>query len=255
MTPDEWKRTCDFVTEKMLLYTRPFVTPISTSNDINIRLVGSGSYVMVGNRRILITCKHVVDVIPVEYRFHDYESVFRYLSPFITDPKTDTAFAQVTDGQWNSVNHCSALIPYERFALTHHVVCNYELLFFSGFAGENSHYGFGYHEVNASGYCSQEKVVDKPDPKMFEIFWEPDKIEYTEAVTAETRRNMSHNNPHGFSGSLVWSTRYIEVTSAGRKWSPDDAVVTGLLYRFDDRTKTLLALRVEYLRDFIDKNT
>lgn len=253
MTPIEWKNICDKIADVMTCYTRPFVTPLSTSNDKEVRLVGSGSYVIVGDRRILLTCEHVASVVPIEYRFYDSELVFRHPGPFMKEGlPIDAAFAQITDDQWNMVEHHGALIPYERFALTHRVADRSELLFFRGFAGENSHYGFEYLETNASGYCSQEKVVNEPNSQIFEIFWEPKKIEYTESTTAENRKNVRYNDPRGLSGSLVWNTRYIEVTTDGRKWGPDDAVVTGLLCRFDDKTKTLLALRIEHLRTWIN---
>ena len=127
-----------------------------------------------------------------------------------------------------------------------------EILFFRGYAFENSHYGFGVHEANGSGYCSQEKVVSQPDPQIFEMFWEPEKTEFTEGAPAEVRENVKYNNPEGFSGSLVWNTRLMEVEAAGRRWSPDDAVVTGLLRRWDPNTKTLLVLRIEHLRTWIE---
>lgn len=54
------------------------------------------------------------------------------------------------------------------------------------------------------------------------------------------------------SGSLVWNTRYLETRESGRNWSPDDAVVTGLLRRWDEKTKTLLVYRVEHVRTWLD---
>jgi len=58
-------------------------------------------------------------------------------------------------------------------------------------------------------------------------------------------------NPAGLSGSLVWNTRYCEANRNGAVWNPEDAVVTGLLRRWDTETKTLLVLRVEQLREWL----
>jgi hypothetical protein len=44
----------------------------------------------------------------------------------------------------------------------------------------------------------------------------------------------------------------LEVQAAGGQWTPDDAVVTGLLRRWDTGTKTLLVFRVEHLRAFLE---
>jgi hypothetical protein len=127
-----------------------------------------------------------------------------------------------------------------------------ELLFFRGYTGENAHYGFNVLEANSQCYCSQERLVNPPDASIFEILWEPDKTEFTEGTSAESRANIKFENPEGFSGSLVWNTRYLERTMAGEAWQPEDAIVTGLLRRFDPETKTLLALRAEHPRDWIN---
>ncbi|MBA8845725.1 hypothetical protein FHW02_003811 [Ochrobactrum sp. RH1CCR137] len=68
----------------------------------------------------------------------------------------------------------------------------------------------------------------------------------------QARRAMMAQDSGGFSGSLVWNTRYLECVSAGREWKPEQAVVTGLLRRWDTSTKTLLAWRVEHLRAWLE---
>jgi hypothetical protein len=120
------------------------------------------------------------------------------------------------------------------------------LIFFRGFVGENAHYGFGVHQTDGSAYCSQEKE-NTGDEKFFEIFWEPENMQFTAATDDETRAKVKYGCPKGLSGSLVWNTRYLETTSTGAKWTPNHAVVTGLLRRWDKDTKTLLVWRVEHL--------
>jgi hypothetical protein len=253
MTPAEWKKICDDVTDAMRRYTRPFVTPLSTSDDASVRLVGSGSYVTVRGRRILLTCEHVARTTPMEYQFYGRDCVFRHPGPFTKEPHPiDAAFAPMTDVAWNAVQHRADSVPYERFAPRHQVADRSELLFFRGYAGENAHYGFDVLDTGGTGYCSQEKVVTEPDPKIFEIFWEPDKTEFSAGTSAESRAGTRFDNPAGFSGSLVWNTHYRDRTTAGKTWSPEDAVVTGLLRRFDSGSKTLLVLRVEHLRTWIE---
>lgn len=107
------------------------------------------------------------------------------------------------------------------------------IVFFCGFAGENAGYGFGVHEANGTGYCSQEKQVEPPNSEIFEIFWEPQHVGFTTGTDENARRAMMAQNSGGFSGSLVWNTRYLECVSAGREWKPEQAVVTGLLRRWE----------------------
>lgn len=132
----------------------------------------------------------------------------------------------------------------------HQIAQQEELLFFRGFAGENAPYAFGVHQAIASGYCSQEKFVETPqDRSIFEMFWEPGEIRFTSDTAEEA---VKAQDAGGFSGSLVWNTKYLKCRNAGREWVPDQAVVTGLLRRWDTATKTLLVWRVEHLRAWLD---
>jgi hypothetical protein len=249
----EWKRINGVVADAMKEYTRPFVTPLSTSDEDDVRSVGTGTYVEMEGGHILLTCEHVSRVQPMEYRFYGCDSVFRHPGPFTAAAEPiDVAFAALTEAAWGACEHRAGYVPYTQFAPMHRVSERAELLFFRGFAGENARYGFGVHEANATGYCSQEPAADKTDPMIFEMFWEPEKIEFSPGTQAAAREGMAHNVPGGLSGSLVWNTGYLEVTSAGSTWTPHDAVVTGILKRYDDKTKTLLALRVEHLRAWLD---
>jgi hypothetical protein len=121
MTPQEWNTVCNDVTDAMKHHTRPFVTPLSTSGDDQVRLVGSGSYVAVDGDRILVTCEHVARTTPMEFRFYGCESVFRYPEAFAMEPHPiDAALALISDRAWTQVTHQAAVISYERFALRHH---------------------------------------------------------------------------------------------------------------------------------------
>lgn len=254
MTEAEWVEMTGQVADAMKRYTRSLVTPLSTSNGEGVWLVGSGSYVMIGGRRVLLTCEHASRDHPMEYRFFGSDAVFRHPGPFVCerDP-VDAAFAPMTDEAWTAVEHQADTVAYERFAPMHHLANPAELLFFRGFAGENARYGFGEHQANASGYCSQATPVNSPDSRILEIHWEPQKMRFTEDTSDEARLAMKHEDPRGFSGSLVWNTRFVEILDTGRTWSPDCAVVTGLLHRYDPETKTLLALRVEHLCEWLDR--
>jgi len=245
MTPQEWIKVCDKVADGMKAHTRPFVTPLAFSAEDEIRLEGTGSYVLFEEQRILLTCQHVREKGGVDYRFWGSDDVYKHSGPWEEDarPSVDVAVAAMGDNLWNATTHQAAPVPYARFAPSHHLIQREELLFFRGFAGENAQYGFGVHQANGTGYCSQEKQVDVPDPSIFEVFWEPQETNFTSGTDEETRNAVKIENAGGFSGSLVWNTRYLECCNAGRTWTPEQAVVTGLLRRWDTATKTLLGSR------------
>ena len=253
MTPDEWDRIKEQVNDAMLVHTRPFATALARGTDTGVSLEGSGSYVGMEGRRLLLTCAHVAVLGPLDYRFHGSDEVYGYRGPWTMEPHpVDIAFAPVGNGAWTAHPHGAAAIPYERFAAKHQICEQAELLFFRGFARENAVYGFGVHEANATGYCSQEKM-DSGDASIFEMFWDPKETRFTAATSAEARAAIRFDNPHGFSGSLAWNTRYLETLAAGRTWSPEKAVVTGLVRRWDTATKTLLVHRIEHVRAWLDR--
>lgn len=247
MTPQQWKTICDKVSDDMLVHTRPFVTPLGTENQQTVRLVGTGSYVVHENRRFLLTCEHVALIQPMHYRFHGNEDVFEHQGPWTMEKHPfDAAFARITDLAWAACSHQAEPISFERFAQHHAPADRAEILFFRGFSGENAHYAFDVHQTNGTGYATQEK--DKTgDAQIFELFWEPENTQLTSQTKPEAATEMKFENAGGFSGSLVWNTRYLEVTQQGGQWTPENAVVTGMLRRWDKDTGTLLAWRVEHL--------
>lgn len=46
--------------------------------------------------------------------------------------------------------------------------------------------------------------------------------------------------------------RNVEVTRQNAQWTQEDAIVTGLLRRWDESTRTRLAWRVEHLRAWLE---
>jgi hypothetical protein len=241
---------CDGVTTAMQAFTRPFVTPLATeTSQGKVRLVGTGNYIADSEGLKLLTCEHVARQGTMRYCFWGNDSVFEHQEPppWRMDPlPIDAARTTLSAEAWNAASHKAAAIPVGKFARKHQIAQQAELLFFRGFAGENADYGFGIHQTNGSSYCSQEKA-DTGDQKFFEIFWEPGEMQFTAVTDAEARSEVKYECPKGLSGSLVWNTRYLQVTSSGTVWTPDHAVVTGLLRRWDKATKTLLVWRVEHL--------
>ncbi len=207
-------------------------------------MVGSGSYVLRENHRLLLTCEHVARVQPIHYRFHGSEDVFEHRGQWTSDKHPiDSTFALIGDDAWEACSHQAQPIPFERFAQRHAPTNPAEILFVRGYAGENARYAFGVHQTNASGYATQEKP-NSGDEQIFEILWEPENTILTNQTSPEAACEIKFNDAGGFSGSLVWNSRYMEMTEQGHKWTPEHAVITGMLRRWDQDTKTLLAWRI-----------
>lgn len=249
---ETWRKLCNDVTEAMKVHTRPFVLPLSTESEREVRQVGTGSFLCWKGSTVLLTCEHVSSEGPLNLSSHGSDDVFAATQPFVDEKSLDAAFVPVGDAEWAACKHDAQAIPAERFAAKHMPSHSEELFFFHGFAGENSHYAFGTLESSASAYVTQQSADAMEDDRIFELLWEPQQTTFVESTPMEVRKAVRFANPGGFSGSLVWNTRYMEVTSFGQKWTPDCALVSGLLRRWDTNTKTLLVVRVEHLRNWLD---
>jgi len=248
MTPKEWDAICDNITDRMRRHTRPFVTPLSYRTGPYRKLAGTGTYVARDGQHLVLTCEHVTRLGNLEQRFFRSTTDHRVQEPFIAKPEPDVAWSIVPDDMWNGARDVSKAVPYERFALKHHVVDTAEPLFFRGFACENAHDDLVKFHTHGSGYSSQQKQEAEHSTRIFEMIWDPEKAKITSKTTRKARSVMKFRDPRGFSGSLVWNTRSLEVMQSGRKWRSPDAVITGIAHRYDSATKTLLVLRVEHLR-------
>lgn len=205
------------VSEAMRSHARPFVTPLSMDRPAlnKVTLEGTGNYVRLDDRRIIVTCEHVASRGELNCGFYGSAEVFGFRGQWLMDPPpVDLALAPMNDATWAKVPHQANTIPHEWFAQKHAICDRSELLFLFGFAGENSVYGFGQFDSAGSAYLSQEKA-GTGDANHFEMFWQPKDIQYTADTTDEERSKVKHENARGLSGSLVWNTRYVEVTKAG----------------------------------------
>jgi len=249
---EKWLSQCSQVTEEMKVYTRPYITPLSTEDPQGVRHVGTGSFLCWNGATTLLTCEHVVSEGPLNFSFFGSDNVFPISRAFIEEKSLDAAIVQVSDTLWKVCEHSAKIVPATQVAARHQPSRAEELFFFHGFAGENSYYGFETLISNASAYVTQQSADAIYDERIFELLWEPQKTILTEPTNELVRKLMKFADPGGFSGSLVWNTRYLEVTSSGGHWTPECAVVSGLLKRWDTQTKTLLVLRVEHLRHWIE---
>ncbi|MBY3101232.1 hypothetical protein HFO69_26580 [Rhizobium laguerreae] len=253
MSEDEWKAVSGLVADLMKVHTRPFVTPIVHEEAGKPPKIGTGTYVdfRCGGATAVgvVTCEHVSREQPLAHSPMGTTALLSLMGNVISDPEPiDAAVVRLNSSTWATQANEAQLLPYQRFAPTHAPVKD-ELLFFRGIAGENAYVGFGGFDGILTGYCSQEKR-DTGDDRTFEVFWDPEQTQVTSGTDPGTRERVKFSDARGYSGSLVWNTKFVEQGCDINGWSPDDAVVTGLLRRWDPKTKTLIALRAEHLSEW-----
>ena len=255
MTEEEdrarWDAMSNIVADRMKDFTRPYVNILAGETPGRHTEIGSGTFVDRAGVQLL-TCEHVARLNPSAYFLDDLGSLELQPGTWRTDAAAnrDVAIAPMPAAEWSKASTRAQPLPMSKFA-QRHAPFEYELFFFRGIAGENADY-VGSFGVNAiiSGYCSQEKP-GTGDDQIFEILWCPNKTSITPGTSDAARARVKYDNPAGFSGSLVWNTRFVEIGCNFDRWHPEEAVVTGFLRRFDKNTNTLLVWRVEQLHRWL----
>jgi hypothetical protein len=249
-TREQWDALCGIVADQMKVFTRPFVTPIVHEALGQKARIGSGTYIDFSHSGVgdttLLTCEHVARYQPQQHRPNGSGQLISLSGVACTDrDPIDAATVRVSSLTWAERAHEAKPLPIRKFAPKHNPVED-EILFFRGLAGENAYVGFGGFDAIITGYCSQEKR-ETGNSQIFEIFWEPDKTQITSNTNSTAREKVKYDNGEGFSGSLVWNTRFVETGCDINVWNPCEAVVTGLLRRWDTTNQTLLVWRIEHL--------
>jgi hypothetical protein len=237
------------LTNQMRDFTERFVTPITYENRDGVpTLSGTGTFVEVLGRRLLLTCEHVVlGRQELAFRPFGTENFLRAPARFasISDPY-DIAVARIGDDLWQAAEHQAMAVGPDSFDLTHAAVED-ELLFFRGYAGENSVFGFDTMVTRSSSYTTQKKregVESIDDRYHFVLLHNPEEVQFID-------KKVHFEDPSGFSGSLVWDTGYVNCLKTGASWSPEVARVTGIVSHWAVGDPGISVLRVEHLRSYL----
>jgi len=248
MDRSQWDDLCREVVVQMTEHVKYFVTPISkVINDDFGEHLASGSFLEVDDSKYLVTNEHVgqkIQLTPLAHQFLNSESVIRVTNPFCASAyPVDVAISKIEERAWNICPHDAKAIPLERFAYKHQPLEG-EVLFLIGYSGERSGFCFG-NLISPGTPCSVQQVDFPPDigdPGFhFAIGYKPDL-----AISVDgTSRGFP--TPPGLSGSLVWNTRFVECVKMKKKWLPDEAQVTGIVWGCPSSDACLLATKVEHL--------
>jgi hypothetical protein len=249
---EEWKGYVTRVTNDMKEYTKQFVTPISKVIDHNTgEAWGTGNYLELHKQRYLLTNEHVAEALksnPLGHQFLNTDSVFRATQPFdYFKWPLDVAVSPIEEKVWATEPHGSVPIPESKFALAHAPV-DAEVLFLKGFKAAMVPFLFDTLITNATSYGCQEIPIPPDDHRLnprfhFALDYRPD------STTSLDGRDLP--TPDGFSGSLVWNTRFVEMSINRQPWDANCAQVTGLVWGWPSSRACLVATRIEYIRSFL----
>jgi hypothetical protein len=247
------------VTLQMRLIMMPFVTPLVRQETDGATHIGSGGYVEADGQTLLLTNDHVVAEgrDRLTHTFFDSEDFFPTENFEREQAPTDLAAALVDLSRTSG--HSAMAFPQHRIAARHAPVKG-EWLFMMGFAGKRAYYSptMKIMLTNGTPYLTQEFDVALEERPIehkeyrpeyhFAIPWEPENIDAVD--------NDEHKIPidsHGFSGSLVWNTRFKEYGEANKLWEPGVAQLTGIIWGWPTNGLVLLATRIEFVTKFLTK--
>ena len=258
MTEEQWAVLSSLVTDRMKDFTRPFVTPLVYAPPEAAPVFGSGSYIDLSRRaddgatKRLLTCEHVARYQPMQHRPYAAGALDPVVGLLCADraAKLDVATMTITEAAWARRPHAAQALPLSLFASSHAPV-DREMFFFRGLAGENAYLSIDDILLDImSGFGGQEHPGGG-DADIFEIEWNPAGTQLTSGTHPDAAKRVKYDDPGGFSGSVVWNTRFVELGCNIQTWTPYEARVTGLLRRWDQKTGTLLVWRVEHLQAWL----
>lgn len=250
-TEDEWGAVRKDVVRQMTDFLRPYRTPIFEHLDDYGRGWGSGSYIKLGSHVFILTNEHVSRVREekvLTHQFNGQDDIRRIVGNHIEYPAPlDIGLLPVDMAAWADPDNDSKAIDIEQIALAHTPV-PWELLTFTGFAGDKV--DFHFNVLCAEGTCYTAREAQLPThPDIDQRFHFG--IDYRPDLAIDVIGTGGLPRPPGLSGSVVWNTGFVEAKMRGMKWTPDMARVTGIVWGWPSNEGCLVATRIEYLRSFL----
>lgn len=258
MSEEQLKALFREVQEEMAVNVTPSLTEVYYPSATNPDFMenGTGAFVEVAGTKLLVSNNHVIKNKGLHYSFFEFNRfVSAAAQTYGLPAPIDIGAAKVSDEVWSQYATKASAVPFDSFAEKHQTV-PHEILWTAGYPGarvkqlaESTHavcqalptQEYLFHE----GEMPHEEF--SPDYH-FAVSYSPEGAQPFD--TSRPSRSPGLSDPHGLSGSLVWNTRRLECFYANRPWSPNMAVVTGLVWAWP-RSKYLIATKVEHIRNFL----
>lgn len=249
MNKEEWNKEIFYVLSELREYLSCYVTPISKVIDKDYgEHHGSGSYLELNESKYLITNEHIgkeLENRSLAHQFINSENVYRLTNEIIAEKyPIDVAVSKIDSKIWNDIHYSSLAIPIDKIATKHEPVGK-ELFFIIGYSGDRSKFLFNTLVTYGTPYVTQESELPENLGDSFYHFsleYKPDR-----AISLD-ENSPGLPLPPGFSGTLVWNSRFIECKLKNEQWSPQKAIITGIVWGWPSSNACLIATKVEHLK-------
>ena len=210
---------------------------------------GTGTIIQNRGKVLLVTAAHVLDDIEkavcqgVAFSNGDAKPYYRIAGVFTKDYSIDIAYARISN---------PTTLDSDRLPCPEHLIGDSrkavatDLLFIHGFPGAYSRSfkmtGSIHSRTLPYGTTFGSPKWPEFNPNLhFALLYDP---KYSVDGSGAT---IDLPDPHGLSGVAVWNTRRVEL---GQNWSPEDARIIGIVHRWDQDARCLIATRVENVLAF-----
>ncbi len=246
--------------EALASFVEPYVCPIQFIPRDNTREppgdhLGTGWLFDGEGEPCIVTCEHVARWQKrgrLGYSCFGSESGISIEGRFVeVCHPVDAAVATIRNS-FKVLPHSGVCVPRSLFATAHTPVQD-ELLYAYGFPGADAKQMFGTQIVQGTAVFLREVELNvavyleeppHPAPELHIcLAWSPEHA----LPMLGTRGSLSL--PNGMSGSLLWNTRYEEITRDGGKWSPTDARIAGMIWGHSAKASQLYATPIDVLVD------
>lgn len=234
--------------QPMAEHTFPFLSSIVGIEDEKAGLhVGSAFFLQVGERRVLVTARHVVEQARTARLGAGYTAIRGEApvrlpwEPDLSDATADLAVFFLSETQMLEAAN-REFWPVERFDPDRRAR-EHDYLFLHGFPGERARFLFEGLHRRSLPYGVMERDDDLPNDRRLDEFamdYDPSNMRLPDGAQA------SLVLPPGLSGSPVW--RIGAYQRDPRSWTPRDAVLVGVVTRWNHEKKVLLATEISRLR-------
>jgi hypothetical protein len=253
LTLEQFDRLSFTVSDRMRGHTYPYITSLSWAEELSVgNHLGSGLYLGHSGEAYILTNEHVARAIrgtPLAHQLLQGEHATRVMNPFqVAKHPYDMALTRIEREVWLDAKNSRVALDISRIA-SKHDPAESDFLFMLGYSGQRSYFSASFETLftNATPYLTQESktVPDGLSDMFFAIPYLPD-----------LAKSLSPNaaglpDPHGFSGTPVWDTNFRRCMLSGQQWTPEESRITGLVVRWLESTGHIVAVRVEFIREFL----
>lgn len=228
-TEDDWNAAVPAVGHDLPAYLAKRRAPVFEDFGTHGAGWGSGSFLRQGTGIFILTNEHVAEVRRrkriLTSRLRDSEEIWRIIGNHVELPAPyDLALLPVADTTWSAA-HGSTTIEVIQITDAHRPVEG-ELLAFTGFAGERV--SFHFNSLFSEATCYVAREIGLPSDARFDSRFHFG-IDYRPDLAEDVIGNAGLPLPPDLSGSTVWNTNFVAAKMAGLAWTPDLAVVTGVV--------------------------